>query len=254
MYANSCRPALAGRFRVGSTAIARLGALAVLALLALSGLSGCISTSLVEHWRDTSFAGPPLHKVLVVGVQKDGGRRRIWEDGMVAALQRQGVQAMPSYRVFPEKAPTPDELESIAAREGFDGVLATHFIEASRQAYFGPYGPYYPYGAYGAYGPYGAYGAYGAFGFGWHRRYLGYWDYAYGPGYVDVEQRLDYQTDVFAVDPAGGKLIWSGITRSVDLTSASGVTDQISRVLVPDLGHEGILAGTGAGAGAGAKH
>ena len=31
---------------------------------------------------------------------------------------------MPSYRVFPEKAPAPDELESIAAREGFDGAHA----------------------------------------------------------------------------------------------------------------------------------
>jgi hypothetical protein len=62
-----------------------------------------------------------------------------------------------------------------------------------------------------------------------------------------VERRADYQTDVFGVDAAGGTLIWSGITRSVDLSSAASVTDQISRVLVPVLGHDGILAG-------GAKH
>jgi hypothetical protein len=198
--------------------------------LGLLALSGCISTSLVEHWRDPSFAGPPLHKVLVVGVQRDGGRRRVWEDGMVGALTRQRAQATPSYLLYPDKAPSADELAATAAREGFDGVLATHFVDASRAVYGGLYGPY-------------PYGPYGEFGGGWRRRYYGYWDGAYGPGYVDVERRADYQTDVFAVDPAGGKLVWSGLTRSVDLSSAAAVTDQISRVLVPALGRDGILFG-----------
>jgi hypothetical protein len=217
MYGNSCRLAGTSRFSM------LWGAVALLAL------SGCISTALVEHWRDASFAGPPLHKVLVVGVQKDGGRRRIWEDGMVGALAHEGVQATPSYRVFPDQAPSADELAATASREGFDGVLATHFVEASKRVYGGGYGPYYP-------GPY--------VGFGWRRPYWGgYWGCCYGPGYVDVERRADYQTDVFAVDGAGGRIIWSGITRSVDLSSAAAVTDQISRVLVPQLGREGILVG-----------
>jgi hypothetical protein len=223
MYGNSSRPFRAGRLSL------------LLGTLSLLILSGCISTTLVEHWRDTSFAGPPLHKVLVVGVQKDGGRRRIWEDGIVAALTQVGVQATPSYRVFPDRAPTADELAATASREGFDGVFATHFVEASK-AYYG--------GNYGAYAPYGPYGQ---FGFGWRHRYFGYWDWAYSPGYIDVEQRSDYQTDVFAVDAAGGKLIWTGITRSVDLSSTASVTQQISRVLAPELGREGVLAG-------GAKH
>jgi hypothetical protein len=201
--------------------------------LGLLALTGCVSTSLIEHWRDASFAGPPLHKVLVVGVQKDGGRRRIWEDGMVAALTRQGVPATASYQIYPDKAPSAEELAATATREGFDGVFATHFIQASRAVYAAPYGPWYPYGPYG--------------GIGWRARYWDYWEWAYGPGYVDVERRADYQTDVFAVDAAGGRMVWSGITRSVDLSSAASVTDQISRVLVPELAREGILAG-------GAKH
>ena len=69
--------------------------------LALLVLSGCVNTSLIDRWKDASFAGPPLHKVLVVGVQKDDGRRRLWEDGMVGALIHQGVQATASYVVFP---------------------------------------------------------------------------------------------------------------------------------------------------------
>jgi hypothetical protein len=195
----------------------------MLGFACLLSLGGCVNTSLIDRWKDPSFSGPPLHKVLVVGVQKDDGRRRLWEDGMVAALTHQGVQAEASYVVFPSKAPNADELGSMASRDGFDGVMASHFVSASQRTYWVP-------------GDVGI-------GFGWRWRYYGYWGAAYGPGYPETEHRADYQTDVFTVDPAGGKLIWTGITRSVDLSSTHSVTSDISRVLVPALSKQGILAG-----------
>jgi len=206
--------------------LSRARALAPQALLGMSWLlclSGCVSTSLVDRWKDASFSGPPLHKVLVVGVQRDDGARRVWEDGMVAALARQGTDSSASYRLFPSKAPTAEELGSTASREGFDGVLATHFVGASRRNYWVP-------------GDVG-------FGVGWRWRYYGYWGAAYGPGYVETEHRSDYQTDVFTIDAAGGKLIWTGITRSIDVRSTSHTTDEIGHVLVPALIQQGILAG-----------
>jgi hypothetical protein len=195
---------------------------ALLPMLLLA-IGGCVSTALIERWKDPGFSGPPLHKVLVVGVQRDQGRRRFWEDGMVAALAHEGLQATPSYSVFPDKAPTAEELNTSAGREGFDGVIATHFVSASRRNYWMP--------------------GYAGMGFGWRWRYYGYWDTVYGPGYVESDYRADYQTDVFVIDRSGGKLIWTGITRSVDLSSTRAVTDQISRVLVPELTRQGILAG-----------
>jgi hypothetical protein len=194
----------------------------MLGLACLLVLAGCVSTSLIDRWKDASFSGPPLHKVLVVGVQKDDGRRRLWEDGMVAALTHHGVQATASYMVFPNKAPNADELAATASREGFDGVMASHFVSASQRNYWMP--------------------GYAGIGFGWRWRYYGYWDAAYGPGYVETEHRADYQTDIFTVDAAGGRLIWTGITRSVDLSTTHSITDQISRVLVPELTKQGILA------------
>jgi hypothetical protein len=139
---------------------------------------------------------------------------------MVAALTHEGVQASPSYLVFPDKAPTADQLAATASHDGFDGVVATHFVSASQRNYWMP-------------GDAGV-------GFGW--RYFGYWNAVYAPGYVETEYRADYQTDVFTVDAAGGKLIWTGITRSVDLSSTQRTTDEISRVLVPELTKQGILS------------
>ncbi len=200
-------------------AVSRL-ALSALALMALA-LSACVSTSIIDQWKDPSYSGPPLHKVLVVGVQKDQGRRRLWEDGMVAALLHQGVQASASWTVFPTKPPSADELAATARRDGFDGVMASHFVAPVSAITGCPATPV------------------SAFGWG----YYGYWDSLYGPGYVETEDRADYQTDVFTVDADGGKLIWTGITRSVDLSSTHSITDQISRVLVPALSKERILAG-----------
>jgi hypothetical protein len=198
------------------------GRLLLLAGLAIC-LGACVSTSLIDRWKDPGYNGPPLHKVLVVGVQKDDGRRRLWEDGMVAALLHQGVQASASWVGFPSKAPSADELAATAGRDGFDGVLASHFVSASQRTYWMP--------------------GYAGVGFGWRWRYFGYWDAVYAPGYAETEQRADYQTDVFTVDGGGGKLIWTGITRSVDLSSTHSITDEISRVLVPALTKERILAG-----------
>jgi hypothetical protein len=194
----------------------------LLSALLLIGLSGCISTSLIEHWKDPGFSGPAMHKVLVVGVQRDAGRRRVWESGMVEALMRQHIAATPSYQYFPDRAPSAEQLAATARREGFDGVLATHFVGASRGAYWMP--------------------GYAGVGFGWRWRYFGYWGAEYGPGYVESDYRADFQTDVFTIAPDGGRLVWTGLTRSVDLSSVGATTDQISRVLVPDLIREGILA------------
>ena len=77
---------------------------ALLGIALLAGLSACVSTSLIDRWKDPGFSGPTLHKALVVGVQKDQGRRRVWEDGMVSALTHEGVQATPSNLSPPETA------------------------------------------------------------------------------------------------------------------------------------------------------
>jgi len=187
-------------------------------------LGSCVSTSLIERWRDSTYNGPPLHRLLIVGAQRDDGRRRIWEDGMVAALIRHGVQATASYLLFPNKAPNAEELASTAAREGFDGVLASLFVSASLRNYWMP--------------------GYAGLGYGWRWRYYGYWDSMYGRGYVETDRQTDFQTDVFTIDRNGGKLIWSGLTRSIDVDSTRGITEQISHVLVPVLIKQGLIAGT----------
>lgn len=195
----------------------------VFTTLILTSLFGCVSARIVEHWKDPAYSGPALHKVLVVSVQRDQGRRRLWEDAMVAALAKHSVQGEASYQVFPDQSPSPDQLTAMATRDAFDGVIATHFVRAGEHVT-----------AYGGWG--------GRWGWGPCCRPWG-WG-GYGPGYVEAESITDYQSDVYTIDASGGKLVWTAVTRSIDPSSAKSVTDGISAVLVPQLSKEGILTGT----------
>ena len=80
-------------------------------------------------------------------------------------------------------------------------------------------------------------------------------DLWFQPGGGNVYQVKDFKVEgshltinlsrnqTWELDAAGGKLIWTGITRSVDLSSTHATTDEISHVLVPVLVKQGILAG-----------
>jgi hypothetical protein len=194
---------------------------ALLSALLLS-LSACASTQVVDRWRDPSFQGPPLHSVLVVGLQQDQGQRRSWEDSTVAALLSLGVAATPSYQILSGPAPKPDQLSSTAARGGFDAVMATHLVTTRSQPYWISGNP--------------------GLGFGSRWRYFDYWDATRGTGYVQPQSQSDYRTDLFTVGPNGGKLIWTGTTRSLDRSSIQAATEQICRALVPALQQAGILS------------
>jgi hypothetical protein len=196
----------------------------VLAFVAIV-LASCTSTDLLEQWQDESFKGPPLQKLLVVAVHKSDGRRRIIEDYMVSALATQGVNASASYKLLTDAVPERAALSAVAVAAGYDGVLITHQLDQHAQNRYTP--------GTTAYIPVVVPTLDGKF--------AEYWQAIYQPGYSEVETLTDYQSDVFT-SAAGGRLIWTGTTRSLDLSSASALASDISRRIVPELVRFGALA------------
>ena len=72
--------------RIHSTHLA-----ACLLVVAAVAVAGCASTELVSQWKSPAFSGPPLKKVMVVGVSSQPATRRIFEDEFSAALKAAGV-------------------------------------------------------------------------------------------------------------------------------------------------------------------
>ena len=146
-----------------------------------------------------------LHKVLVVGVQKDQGRPQgMGRQHGRRAQSRAAYRPRRSYQIFPDKAPSPDELASMASRDGFDGVAATHFVTASQR---------YPHLSRG-------YGYSPGWGWGPLRGLLGLLGTAVRAA-VRRELTTAPTTRPMSLPwtATGGKLIWSGVTRSLDPSS-----------------------------------
>jgi hypothetical protein len=166
----------------------------VLVMLALTifFLTGCSQTKVTSVWVDPEYQGDGIDNIFVVGVSKDGGLRRIFEDEFVSLFKQRGVKATSSYRVVPD-ADLRDEkkLDEGVKNSGSDTILMTRVIDIRKDTqYVSPDYVYAPPAHY-----------YG----GWH----GYYNRAYmvSPGYTVEYETAVLETNLY--DLKSDKLIWS---------------------------------------------
>ena len=189
--------------------------LAVVVLVGL-GIWGCAPTQLVSSWQDPRFSGPPLKKIMVIGVTKQAGIRRTFEDEFVQQLQAKGVQAVQSYTLIPEDGEAPKERVAQAVKEsGVEGVLITRLVKVERgtQVYPGTY-PGAPYG-----------GFYGYYSYSWS----GF----YEPPQVYTYDQVTAETNLF--EAKGDLLIWSGTTQTFAPSDIKKDTKQFVSLIVNTL-------------------
>ena len=72
---------------------------ALLGLLTLALCAGCQSTFIRSAWFDTTFAGPPMRKIVVVGDVGSTASSRLVEDAFVEKLRAAGVDAVAGHTV-----------------------------------------------------------------------------------------------------------------------------------------------------------
>lgn len=105
--------------------------IALLGLLILI-ISGCSSTKLIDQWENPDFPVYKANKVLIVGMTADSEQRRLFEDKLVHALERNKVLALRSIDFFESSFTDSDRSEAdLDAIEdqlilyGFDAVLVS---------------------------------------------------------------------------------------------------------------------------------
>jgi hypothetical protein len=190
-------------------------------------LGGCSAgTQLVDMWRDPSAPAQPIHKMLVVAIRRDATSRRIWEDGLVSALEKRGVTATPSYNLFAQAPPDTDEIEAAVRDHNFDGVLSVHRLASTTQSTYVP--------GYTHLEPVWVKSR-------WSLDYHTYWTEVHEPGYVETDRIVRHRVDVWNT-AEDWRLVWSGTTESVDPSSSRDVNAQIAKLIVPELLHQRIIA------------
>ncbi|MHA2099115.1 MAG: hypothetical protein ACW99A_10535 [Candidatus Kariarchaeaceae archaeon] len=192
-------------------------------------LSSCgPSTDLVGEWSEDEYKTNSIDKLLVLGIfdkEKPLLRRR-FEDGISQAFNDSGIEAVPSMDIMSYK----EEIDSAAVEKhfvgkGFDAVIVSRLVGLDKErkvqagyAYTIPYGNYY--GFYGYY--------YAAV------------QYANTSSYLSKNLTVVLETNLYNTDEK--KLIWSGISETIDPSKASEVIGSLGKVLVDKLDSEGFLA------------
>jgi len=173
-------------------AILNTGSILGMLLLTTYLLSGCSQTQVTSVWVDQEYQGDGIDNVFVVGVSRDGGLRRIFEDEFVSLFKERGVKATASYRILPdEDLQDEKKLDSTVRSSDSDTILMTRVIDVRKDTQYIP--PDYVYAPPSYYYR------------GWH----GYYSQAYmvSPGYTVEYETAVLETNLY--DLKTDKLIWS---------------------------------------------
>ena len=193
---------------------------ALLVLIVTAAL-GCASTRILDTWRDPNFSGPPLKRIMVIGVTRQAGIRRTFEDEFVRELEGKGVRGVASYTLIPEDGEVAKERLAQAVKEsGVEGVLITRLVkvETRTQVYPGTYvGPPY---------------------LGFYGYYSGAWVGYYEPAQIYTYDVVTAETNVF--DAATDRLIWSTATQTYPSSVKKDIRD-FARLIVKALAESRII-------------
>jgi hypothetical protein len=188
-------------------------------------LDGCARTQMTNMWRDPSYNGGTLKKVLAVAVRTDPVRRRIWEDAFVEELKAHDVTAVASYTLFPSNVPDSLQVSDTVFKGGYDGVaVSVRLPDATHETYVAGYTKREPVTVSGRF----------------LRGYTTYWRDVQVPGYTETSQMRRFQTNVWTTGNAG-RMVWSGTTESAETATRGPVRDVIRKQVVAELVKAGIL-------------
>jgi hypothetical protein len=198
---------------------------ALMAAVATIVVSGCGSSKLVSQWSDPNAGGPPLRKILVIAVRNDPTRRRIWEDAFARAMSARGATVTPSWQEFPNALPDTSAVVAKVQQVGYDGVVVVRRTGRESQDRVVP--------ASTTLEPI-------TFWDDFSRTYVTYYREVTTPGYVETQDVVGSQIDVWRTSE-GGRMVWSGLTETVDPSSPAEFSDDLSKLIVPELVKAGLL-------------
>jgi len=198
----------------GRTSIALLGACLL--------LGACASTRLVNVWKDAQYSGPPFAKIMVIGVTKQAGIRRTFEDIFAEQLRAHHVEALQSYTLIPEDGEVSQQrLVQAVGQAGADGVLITRLVRVNRETQIYP----------GTYAGPPFMGFYGFYSSAW----VGFYD----PPQVYTYDIVTSETSL--VDAKVDRVVWSGTTETFAPREVRKDTQEFASLIIKALADQGLI-------------
>lgn len=183
---------------------------------------GCSSTKIVSSWKDpdSSFVEGQFGKVIVVALSPNELNRRIAEDKI--ASESENLYA--SYNYLDKNVINDEEkTKEIFKKEAFDGVMMLKLIEQKEEQTYVPGSSYTP----------------RYYGYGYAGYHSAYWGGYYEPGYYKTDKKYFIETSVFSLKK--DKLLWSGITSTVNPSKVERAIDEITFVTYRQMKKDGFI-------------
>lgn len=204
----------------------RWARLSVLACVATAVMIGCSSSSgLVNVWMDPQYNASAMQNMLVVSMNPDVARRRIWEDAFADALRARGVKVTPSYQLFPNQLPDTSGIITAVNQYDYDGIfvtarLATEYVTHEVPAYLTD-------SLVTRYNP-------------WSNRYYDYYQQVYTPGYTETQELVRHKIEVWRTTGTGD-LVWTATSQVLNPAPSRGANDRVVNRILDDLADNKVI-------------
>jgi len=190
-------------------------------LLVFSFLPACAVTKFHSVSVDDTYTGGPIKKVLIVGVANERRSRLLFERMFAEEFGKRGVEAVASHKVIIlPKDLTKERIVREAEKLGADAVLVTFVVGVKDQ--------------YLTYDPANVQRA--------PRTKLSWnWvnTYASEPVTYTKMESVRLSTNIF--ERKTEKLVWNGISETVDMESVEEVIDSLCKAVLKDIRKNGLM-------------
>lgn len=166
------------------------------------------STSIEQSWRAPNVRPGVLHTVVTIVPSSNESVRRGAEDKLARKLVAMGVYAVPGYSVLrPSDLLDRDSVARAVSGAGFDGVVAMRFVDAEQTLDFDSF-------------------------------YDPFWGAAWEAPIPDTIVRIEI--DAYSVQRGG--LVWTGLSKSVNVGDVSDLIDEVTDVVAHELVKQRLLS------------
>jgi hypothetical protein len=208
--------------------ILRKQSLLFITILALPLFLAASSPKLLLSWKNPNYSGGRFTNVLVLALNGKAENRAEFEDELVAAIARPGIQATQSYVFLPRPNVTPidiNDLKAVIREQKFDAIVVARLTKAEKKTTYVPGQAYTPYPYYGSLAAY-----YGAV-----------YPVVYSPGYLVNEKLAQVETNFYSTAKPDGELVWTGTTNTFDGNSPLKVIRELVKVVIKELEKQNVI-------------
>jgi hypothetical protein len=206
----------------------RRKSLLLVAALALPAFLAASSPKLLLSWKNPNYSGGHFTNILVLALNGKAENRAEFEDELVAAIARPGIQATQSYVFLPRPSLTPidmKDLKAVIREQKFDAIVVACITKAEKKNVYVPGQVYDPFPLYGNFGGY----------------YNTISPLVYSPGYLDKVRLAQVQTNFYSTSKPDGELVWTGTTNTFDGSSPMKAIKDLVKVVIKELEKQNFI-------------